>query len=132
MSAPILLVEDTASLSMLYKAVLTRAGHGVVCAYSLAEARVRYEDGAPRVVLLDLQLPDGDGLELLGRLRRESPDTRVIVITANGSINRAVQAMRAGAFDFLVKPFQVERVADTVRSVLSGVVPLQGGSAGFD
>ena len=119
MSAPILLVEDTASLSMLYKAVLTRAGHGVVCAYSLAEARVRYEDGAPRVVLLDLQLPDGDGLELLGRLRRESPDTRVIVITANGSINRAVQAMRAGAFDFLVKPFDEGRLLSAVENALA-------------
>jgi len=119
MPAPILLVEDTASLSMLYQAVLTRAGHGVVCAFSLAEARARVERGAPRVVLLDLQLPDGDGLELVDRLRREAPDTRVIVITANGSINRAVQAMRAGAFDFLVKPFDEGRLLSAVENALA-------------
>lgn len=139
MPSQILLVEDTASLSMLYQAVLTRAGHSVVCAFSLAEARARCEQGSPRVVLLDLQLPDGDGLELLDRLRRESPDTRVIVITANGSINRAVQAMRAGAFDFLVKPFDEGRLMSAVENALaSAPMPIEGspvvaeGAAGFE
>ncbi len=110
----VLLVEDTASLSMVYQSVLTRAGHGVVCAFSLAEARERCASVKPRLVLLDLQLPDGDGLELLHALRRGSPETRVIVITANGSINRAVEAMRAGAFDFLVKPFDETRLLSAV------------------
>lgn len=118
MPSQILLVEDTASLSMLYQAVLTRAGHSVVCAFSLAEARARCEQ-PPRVVLLDLQLPDGDGLELLEHLRSDAPDTRVIVITANGSINRAVQAMRAGAFDFLVKPFDEGRLLSAVENALA-------------
>jgi DNA-binding NtrC family response regulator len=119
MPGQILLVEDTASLSLLYQTVLARAGHGVVSVFSLAEARQRCEQTAPRVVLLDLQLPDGDGLELLDRLRTEAPDTRVIVITANGSINRAVQAMRAGAFDFLVKPFDEGRLLSAVENALA-------------
>src|SRR5690348_2676224 len=114
MADPILLVEDTSSLSMLYQAVLSKAGHTVLCAFSLAQARACCEQARPRVVLLDLQLPDGDGLELLHILRREAPETRVIVITANGSINRAVQAMRAGAFDFLVKPFDEGRLLSAV------------------
>ena len=106
MTDHLLLVEDTSSLSLVYKAVLTRAGHDVACAFTLSEARAACERARPQLVLLDLQLPDGDGLELLETLRRDAPDCRVIVITANGSINRAVQAMRAGAFDFLVKPFE--------------------------
>ena len=73
----------------------------------------------PHVVLLDLQLPDGDGLELLQSLRRDAPDSRVIVITANGSINRAVQAMRAGAFDFLVKPFDEARLLSAVQNAIA-------------
>ncbi len=101
----LLLVEDTSSLAMVYEAVLTRAGHRVTCAATLAEARSACAATRPRLVLLDLQLPDGDGLELLDELRQSGSESRVIVITANGSINRAVQAMRAGAFDFLVKPF---------------------------
>jgi DNA-binding NtrC family response regulator len=115
----LLLVEDTSSLSMVYRAVLTRAGHSVVCAYTLAEARAHCEQLRPRLVLLDLQLPDGDGLDLLATLRRDSPDSRVIVITANGSINRAVQAMRAGAFDFLVKPFDEGRLVNAVANALA-------------
>ncbi len=115
----LLLVEDTSSLSMVYEAVLTRAGHRVTCAASLAEARAACAASRPRLVLLDLQLPDGDGLELLGDLRRDAPDSRVIVITANGSINRAVQAMRAGAFDFLVKPFDEGRLVNAVENALA-------------
>ncbi len=121
----ILLVEDTSSLSMLYEAVLIRAGHNVVCAATLAEARAACSrsDFRPRVVLLDLQLPDGDGLELLDDIRAVSPDSRAIVITANGSINRAVQAMRAGAFDFLVKPFDETRLVKAVENALASQPP---------
>ncbi len=119
MSERLLLVEDTASLSMLYQSVLTRAGHAVGCAFNLAEARARCARSLPQLVLLDLQLPDGDGLELLHDLRREAPETRVIVITANGSINRAVEAMRAGAFDFLVKPFDEGRLISAVENALA-------------
>ena len=115
----LLLVEDTSSLSMVYEAVLTRAGHRVTCAANLAEARAACAEMRPRLVLLDLQLPDGDGLELLDDLRRAVPESRVIVITANGSINRAVQAMRAGAFDFLVKPFDENRLVNAVENALA-------------
>lgn len=112
----LLLVEDTASLRLLYETILRRAGHQLVSAGSLAEARAQCADTQPRLVLLDLQLPDGDGLELLAQLPSE---TRVIVVTANGSINRAVQAMRAGAFDFLVKPFDENRLLSAVDNALA-------------
>ncbi len=118
MTERLLLVEDTSSLSMVYHGVLTRAGHDVACAYTLAEARVNFDRDRPRLVLLDLQLPDGDGIDFLKELQAEFPATRVIVITANGSINRAVQAMRAGAFDFLVKPFDEGRLLNAVQNAL--------------
>jgi DNA-binding NtrC family response regulator len=115
----LLLVEDTSSLSMVYETVLTRAGHEVACVYTLADAREHCAREGFRVVLLDLQLPDGDGFELLQALRDSAPETRVIVITANGSINRAVQAMRAGAFDFLVKPFDETRLLSALQNALA-------------
>jgi two-component system, repressor protein LuxO len=140
MSKPghLLLVEDTPSLSMVYEALLSRAGHAVACAPTLAEARAACDGQPPRIVLLDLQLPDGDGLDLLAELHRDAPDTRVIVITAHGSINRAVQAMRAGAFDFLVKPFDEGRLLSAVQNALaSAPLPIEpdpepGEAAGFE
>jgi two-component system, repressor protein LuxO len=122
----ILLVEDTETLSMVYSQALIRAGHEVTCAYALADARAALEHATPNLLLLDLQLPDGDGLELLEEIRAERPDIRVVVITANGSIYRAVQAMRAGAFDFLVKPFDDTRFVNAVQNALaSAPVPAE-------
>ena len=123
----LLLVEDTPSLAMLYAAVLTRAGHSVTHVSTLAQAREACARGLPRLMLLDLQLPDGDGLELLDTLSHSQ--CRVIVITANGSINRAVQAMRAGAFDFLVKPFDETRLLAAVQNALAAGGPAEAEEA---
>ncbi len=110
----ILLVEDTPSLSDLYAALLRRAGRDVECAFTVAEACARHASRRHPIVLLDLILPDGDGIEALRAMRAQDPDVRAIVVTSNGSINRAVEAMRAGAFDFLVKPFDEARLLRAV------------------
>ena len=123
MSGDLLLVEDTSSLSLVYRGILTRAGHEVTCAYTLEEARGLCAGTRPKLVLLDLQLPDGDGLDLLRALQVDAADIPVIVITANGSINRAVEAMRAGATDFLVKPFDEGRLVNAVQNALADRPP---------
>ena len=114
MNPSLLLVEDTPSLSMVYEAVLTKAGHAVECAFSVSEARERFTKSKNNIVMLDLLLPDGDGMELMSEFIATQPDVKIIVITANGSINRAVEAMRLGAFDFLVKPFDETRLLSAV------------------
>ena len=116
MGMPLLLVEDTPSLSLVYKTVLNKADHQVECAYTLQEAQAKYAATHYDIVLLDLVLPDGDGQDLMLEIQRSHPDCKIIVITANGSVNRAVQAMRAGAFDFLVKPFDENRLLSAVRN----------------
>jgi DNA-binding NtrC family response regulator len=118
---PLLLIEDTRSLSDIYAAYLARGGFDVDCALTAAEARQRYMSHAYPVVLLDLQLPDGDGLDLLAEMRENTPEVRAIIITANGSINRAVEAMRAGAFDFLVKPFDEARLMKAVQQAFVSI-----------
>ncbi len=100
-----LLVEDTPSMAMLYRKLLERDGFSVTIAGTAEAGRAGIESGDHDVVLLDLMLPDGSGLELLELAARVAPETRTVVITADGSINRAVEAMRLGAFDFMVKPF---------------------------
>jgi DNA-binding NtrC family response regulator len=101
---------------MVYDAVIRKAGHRAECVFSVSEAREKFAKSKHEIVLLDLLLPDGDGMELLSEFIAAQPDIKVIVITANGSINRAVEAMRLGAFDFLVKPFDETRLLSAVEN----------------
>ncbi len=116
LAPPVLLVEDTPSLQMVYRSVLMRAGHRVQATGTASEALTVFREAKPGVVLLDLMLPDRNGLDLMQDMVRLRPEVRVIVITANGSINQAVDAMRAGAFDFLVKPFEETRLLSAVEN----------------
>lgn len=113
----ILIVEDSASLAMSYAAQLTEAGHNIEVCSTGAEASA-YLAGkqAFEVMLLDLQLPDANGLDLLKSHASILADTSVIVITSDGSLSRAVEAMRLGAYDFLVKPVNPDRLLTTVRN----------------
>ncbi len=119
----VLLVEDTLSLQMVYRSILATAGHRVAVAATAAEGLAQFRAHRPMVVLLDLILPDRDGLEVMQEIQSIQPETRVIAITANGSVNRAVEAMRAGAHDFLVKPFDEGRFLSAVQNALSEANP---------
>ena len=111
---PILLIEDTPSLQLLYRAVLTKAGYAVVTAGTAAEGLELLHEATPQVILLDLVLPDRDGLDLMREILQLHPGLHVVVMTAHGSINKAVEAMRAGAHEFLVKPFDEARLLNVV------------------
>ena len=117
--APILLIEDTPSLQMVYRSVLASAGHQVALAGTAAEGLETFRAQGNPVVVLDLVLPDRDGLALMQEMLALRPDTSVIVMTAHGSINKAVEAMRAGAHEFLVKPFDEQRFLAAVANALS-------------
>jgi two-component system repressor protein LuxO len=117
-TARILLVEDTPSLAAVYGEYLRGAGYAAHHAQTAAEALAMAAAAVPDAALLDLRLPDGDGLGVLRSLRRDHPDLPVIVMTAHGSVATAVEAMRGGAADFLVKPFAAERLAVTLANAL--------------
>jgi two-component system repressor protein LuxO len=110
----ILLIEDTPSLQMIYRALLQGAGYQVRMAGTAAQGLADFAAQTAQVVILDLGLPDRDGLELLKDILNLRADARIIVITANASINKAVDAMRAGAHEFLVKPFDEGRFLSAV------------------
>lgn len=119
-SATVLLIEDTLSLQLVYRAALTSAGYQVLVAATAAEGLALFQDNRPLVVLLDLTLPDRNGLGLMQNILDLRPDTAVIVVTANGSIGKAVEAMRAGAHEFLVKPLDEQRLLDVVANAGGG------------
>lgn len=113
---PVLLVEDTSSLRAIYEAILRSAGHEPIPAATAEEGLRLFRARSPGLVLLDLMLPDRDGLDLMEEMLRLRPGTQVIVVTANGSVNKAVAAMRGGAVDFLVKPFDEQRLLAAVEN----------------
>jgi len=116
MTVQLLLIEDTSSLQVAYHHALNESGYQLRICRSGAEGLIALQELRPSVVLLDLMLPDRDGLEVMREILTIAPDTRVIVITATGSINRAVEAMRAGAHEFLLKPFSEQRFLAAIRS----------------
>jgi two-component system, repressor protein LuxO len=114
----VLIVEDVPALAASYSAFLSREPVSVHTVNNGAEALVFLERRSVAVAVLDVHLPDMNGLEILHRIRELGAPTDVIVITAEGSVKLAVEAMREGAFDFVVKPFSKDRLVVTVRNAL--------------
>jgi len=108
---------------MVYEAVLKQAGHKVDCVFTARDARRAFDPARHKIVLLDMILPDGNGQDVLVWIKKRAPETRVIVITSNGSVKVAVDAMRMGAVDFLVKPFDEGRLRNAVANATRGDTP---------
>ncbi|QLC26897.1 sigma-54-dependent Fis family transcriptional regulator [Parasphingopyxis algicola] len=114
-----MIVEDTQSLALSYAGTLEKSGYVAEIADSIADASEKLAAGEHfPVLLLDLQLPDGDGLDLLRAFPKLAEEASIIVVTADGSINRAVEAMQRGAYDFIVKPLAPERLLTSIRNAL--------------
>lgn len=105
----ILVVDDEVNIRSALAKMLERQGHSVMTAGNGDEALARMTAGSYGLVLLDLKMPGLDGMGLLRRIKEVSPDTEVIVMTAYGSVETAVEAMKAGAYDYLSKPIDKER-----------------------
>ena len=120
----VLVVDDEPDLRTLYELTLVREGHDVECAGSVGEALAALERSSFHLVITDMRLPDGQGIELLQHLERAGRPERAIVITAFGSAENAVAALKAGAFDYLTKPVDLKQFRAVVASAL-GRVPVQ-------
>ena len=114
MSVTVLIVDDEDTARSFVSQALGDAGYDTLEAGSLAQALQAIEAGAADVILLDVSLPDGSGLSLLDRIARENPSPPVIIITAFGEVEMAVEAMKRGAQDFLQKPLDFERMLRAV------------------
>lgn len=114
----VLIVEDTLSMALLYERILKKEGIKSELCQNGQTALQMIKTGAFSTVLLDLQLPEVSGLEILKEVNAIESDVTFIVITANGSVNSAVDAMRLGAYDFLIKPFPEQRLITCVTNAL--------------
>ena len=118
--ARIIVVEDTLSLARVYQDYLRADGHKVEHVVTGRDAIQRLRNDPPDVLVLDLILPDMDGRDVLRAAHQAAPECKVVVITAHGSVNVAVEAMRDGAWDFLLKPFTADKLRITVSDALEG------------
>jgi DNA-binding NtrC family response regulator len=114
----LLIVDDEASLRDFLSIVFEEDGWRVQAAPTLAEGRAALQKDEPDLVLCDLMLPDGSGLELLREIKAQDPSVAVIMITAHTSTKSAVDALKAGAFDYIAKPFDIEELKIIVRKAV--------------
>src|SRR3954469_21891096 len=121
----VLIVDDEADIRELLVLTLSRMGVDADSASTIQEARQALQSRAYDLCLTDMRLPDGDGLELLRHIADNFGNTPVAVITAYGSTENAVAALKAGAFDYLAKPIKLEQLRPLVMSALKLPRPAQ-------
>jgi two-component system chemotaxis response regulator CheY len=117
--ARILVVDDAAFMRMMLKDILTKAGHEVVGeAANGVEAVEKYKELRPDVVTMDITMPEMNGIDAIKEIKKIDPNATVIVCSAMGQQAMVIEAIQAGAKDFIVKPFQPARVIEAVQKAL--------------
>ena len=117
MSAPVklMIVDDEPHLRSSLTFWFREEGYDVLSAGSGREALATLTREAPQILLVDIKMPGMDGLEVLRKVRETSPETTVIIMTAYASVETAIQALKDGAYDYIVKPFDPEAISRLVK-----------------
>lgn len=117
--AKILIVDDAAFMSMMIKDILTKNGYEVVAeAANGVEAVELYKSHQPDLVTMDITMPEMDGIEAVKQIKAVNPAAKVIMCSAMGQQSMVMDAIKAGANDFIVKPFQADRVLEAVKKIV--------------
>lgn len=118
MSRTILVVDDAAFMRMMIRDILAKEGYLIHEAVNGRDAIEKYEELRPDLVTMDITMPELDGISALKSIRDADPDARILMVSAMGQQKMIVEALEAGALDFLVKPFQPTKVLETVKKCL--------------
>ena len=115
----ILVIDDEVFSREYFQKILEKLGPQVKTASTASEGLKAFQESPYALVILDIRLPDGNGIEILKQIKESNPLTPIIVITAYGTVENAVRAMKLGAFDFLLKPFEgTEKVLITIKNAI--------------
>lgn len=117
--AKVLVADDAAFMRLRLRTILQQAGHEVVEAATGSEAVHKFASEGPNVVFLDITMPEMDGMEALTAIRKSDPGAKVVMCTALGQQNIILQAVKDGALDFIVKPFDQGRVLAALSRAVS-------------
>ncbi|MBO5055952.1 MAG: response regulator [Lachnospiraceae bacterium] len=119
MAKNILIVDDAAFMRMMIKDILTKNGYNVVGeAENGAKAFEKYNEIKPDLVLMDITMPEVDGIQALKNIKAADPGAKIIMCSAMGQQAMVIESIQAGAKDFIVKPFQPDRVLEAVKKVV--------------
>lgn len=118
MKTKLMVVDDDQNIQDVLRTLLEAEGYEVLSAADAAQLQAAFDGPQPGVVLLDLQLPDAHGIDLLPIIKAPWPDSEVIIVTGNATIDYAVEAIKCGAYDFISKPFDSKRLIVTVKNAL--------------
>ncbi|HRT27754.1 MAG TPA: response regulator, partial [Syntrophales bacterium] len=119
----ILIVDDEPSMRMALSESLVSCGYRVDTAVDGADGLNKFKQGRYKAVITDMRMPKANGMDVLRGIKASSPQTHVIVITAYGTVSTAVEAMKNGASDFIMKPFSLDELESVVRNVLADGMP---------
>ena len=114
----ILIIDDERPILMTLEALLGRHGYHPEMAANASTGMRLLQSKPPALVLLDLQLPDADGLQMLEQIKVDHPDTQVIILTAHDSLNNAIESIKRGAYHFISKPYAPEELLSLVEKAL--------------
>lgn len=118
--AKVLVVDDAAFMRLRCSKLLTENGFEVSEAENGVQAVAKYQATKPDCVLMDITMPEMDGLGALKEIRRVDPQAKVAMVTAMGQQTIVIEALKAGAKDFIIKPFQPDRVLAAVNKMIGG------------
>ncbi|WP_077615090.1 response regulator [Caenibacillus caldisaponilyticus] len=119
MGKTILVVDDAAFMRMMIKDILTKNGYEVIAeAGDGQEAIEKYKEHKPDLVTLDITMPEMDGITCLKKIREFDPNAKIIMVSAMGQQAMVIDAIQAGAKDFIVKPFQTDRVLEAIKKTI--------------
>ncbi|MBH0229283.1 response regulator [Halobacillus yeomjeoni] len=120
MKERILIVDDAAFMRMMVKDILTKNGYEIAGEAENGHDAVKlYEEQQPDLVTMDITMPEKDGITALKEIRESYPEAKVIMCSAMGQQAMVVDAIQAGAKDFIVKPFQADRVIEAIEKALN-------------
>ena len=115
----ILIVDDAAFMRMMIKDILSKNGYTVAAEAENGKVAVdKYNEAKPDLVLMDITMPEMDGIQALKAIKANDPNAQVIMCSAMGQQAMVIEAIQSGAKDFIVKPFQAERVLEAVKKVV--------------
>ena len=119
MAKNILIVDDAAFMRMMIKDILTKNGYAIAAEAENGKIAVdKYNEVKPDLVLMDIMMPEMDGIQALKAIKGNDPNAAIIMCSAMGQQAMVIEAIQSGARDFIVKPFQAERVLEAVKKVI--------------